>query len=296
MNILSKEEIIKLIKYNEKHGLVFEGTNDIMFKAIIQSPDLKDFVAFLISSVDGRNNKEILEKMTFVNIEEPVSMGKKREFHDIMIGLDNNRISLEMNNSDGMRITVRNISHYFVGALNTINFTFALNDEFFFEQIHFDNVDSTGDIINKYQMSNVKTGEKDKGDEYFTKYRINMVKIRDKYYNKNKLTRFEKAIVLLMLKEKKELRKLAKGDEMLMRVEKKIEYLSKSPEITGYLTDEQLMEYGHRLDIKDAKNEGIKQGLEQNKIDTAKKMLEEKLDISLIEKITGLSKEEIQKL
>ena len=85
-----------------------------------------------------------------------------------------------------------------------------------------------------------------------------------------------------------------------MRVEKKIEYLSKSPEITGYLTDEQLMEYGHRLDIKDAKNEGIKQGLEQgleqNKIDTAKKTFEEKLDISLIEKITGLSKEEIQKL
>lgn len=83
--MLSKKEIIKKIKYNEKYGLVFEETNDVMFKSIIQAPDLKDFAAFLISSVDGRNNKEILEKMTFVNIEEPVSMGKKREFHDIMI-------------------------------------------------------------------------------------------------------------------------------------------------------------------------------------------------------------------
>lgn len=87
---------------------------------------------------------------------------------------------------------------------------------------------------------------------------------------------------------------------MLMRVEKKIEYLSKSPEITGYLTDEQLMEYGHRLDIKDAKNEGIKQGLEQGleqeKIEIAKKMLKEKMEINLISNITGLTKEEIQKL
>ena len=41
---------------------------------------------------------------------------------------------------------------------------------------------------------------------------------------------------------------------------------------------------------------GITQGIEQNKIENAKKMLKEKLDIDLISKITGLSKEEIEKL
>ena len=43
-------------------------------------------------------------------------------------------------------------------------------------------------------------------------------------------------------------------------------------------------------------NSLYEKGIEQNKIETAKKMLEEKLDINLISKITGLSKEEIKKL
>ena len=42
--------------------------------------------------------------------------------------------------------------------------------------------------------------------------------------------------------------------------------------------------------------EGIQQGIEKQKIETAKKMLAEKIDIELIMKITELTKEEIEKL
>ena len=42
--------------------------------------------------------------------------------------------------------------------------------------------------------------------------------------------------------------------------------------------------------------QGIKQGIKQNNIDVAKKMLDKKLDITTIEEITGLTKEEIMKL
>ena len=43
-------------------------------------------------------------------------------------------------------------------------------------------------------------------------------------------------------------------------------------------------------------NEGIKKGIEQKNIDVAKKMLDKSLDITTIEEITGLTKEEIMKL
>ena len=42
--------------------------------------------------------------------------------------------------------------------------------------------------------------------------------------------------------------------------------------------------------------EGIEKGIEKQKIETAKKMLAEKIDIELIMKITELTKEEIEKL
>lgn len=41
---------------------------------------------------------------------------------------------------------------------------------------------------------------------------------------------------------------------------------------------------------------GMKEGVNKNKIEVAKKMLKEKLDVSLICKITGLNEQEIEKL
>ena len=40
----------------------------------------------------------------------------------------------------------------------------------------------------------------------------------------------------------------------------------------------------------------LEKGIEQGRIETAKKMLQEKLDIKLIIKVTGLTEEEIKKL
>ena len=45
-------------------------------------------------------------------------------------------------------------------------------------------------------------------------------------------------------------------------------------------------------DFKKAREEGKKEGIEQKAINIAKKMLDEKIDINLISKITGLKKEQ----
>ena len=46
----------------------------------------------------------------------------------------------------------------------------------------------------------------------------------------------------------------------------------------------------------DARYKGFSEGLKQKSIETAKLMKMEKLDMSLIKKITGLPEEEIEKL
>ena len=56
------------------------------------------------------------------------------------------------------------------------------------------------------------------------------------------------------------------------------------------------IEQGIEQGIKEGIKEGIKKGNEQAKIDMVKKMLEENVDIDIITKVSGLTKEEITEL
>ena len=56
------------------------------------------------------------------------------------------------------------------------------------------------------------------------------------------------------------------------------------------------IEQGIEKGIEQGIEQGIEKGIKQNNIDVAKKMLEEKLPLETISKITGLSTEEVLKL
>lgn len=64
-------------------------------------------------------------------------------------------------------------------------------------------------------------------------------------------------------------------------------------EAAGY--DKGLKE-GHKKGIEEGIKQGHEKGVEEGKKEIAKKMLEEKLDIELIEKVTDISKEELKKM
>ena len=59
---------------------------------------------------------------------------------------------------------------------------------------------------------------------------------------------------------------------------------------------EEGLKEGKEEGIREGRKEGIKEGIKENSIEIARKMKLEKMDMELIEKITGISKEEIEKL
>lgn len=169
--------------------------------------------------------------------------------------------------------------------------------DIFYEQINFDDFDNGDDLVSVYKRMNVKTGKIDLDEQNIIKYRINLALVYKKYYTYGKeLTRFEKALAILSFDKVEDLRKIAEGDEMLMRAEKKIEELTENPDLVRYIDDEKAMEFGHKQDIEIAYEEGHNSGKRSALIETAKKMIEEKIDISTISKICGLTKKEIEKL
>ena len=92
-------------------------------------------------------------------------------------------------------------------------------------------------------------------------YNINLLKFREKYYNNDELSEFERAITLLTLNKREDLEKISEEVEGLM----------------------------------EAKEED-KKNFEKEKEELAKRMLDMDLSNSDIIKTTGLSKKQIQEL
>ena len=104
----------------------------------------------------------------------------------------------------------------------------------------------------------------------------------------------------MIANNKEDLNKISKGDKVMEGVANKITSLSMDDYIKGYYIKEEQDEWMRNIDIADARKTGRKEGLEeginQAKIETAKKMKLRNIDISDIIDITGLTKEEIEKL
>jgi len=228
---MTNKSVLEKIKKLKKEGRVYAGTYDSTFKSIIQDEDIKDFTAYIISNCNGRNLET--DDMVFVNTEgTKKTIADKINVSDILIDFMKNRIGLEMNKTGDKIIRKRNLSHFYEGAGKVINVSYQVGKELFYEQINFDDFDNGDELVSVYKRMNVKTGRIDPDEQNIIKYRINLALVFKKYYTYNEeLTRFEKALAILSFDKIEDLRKIAKGDEMLMRVVKKIEELSENPDL-----------------------------------------------------------------
>ena len=85
-------------------------------------------------------------------------------------------------------------------------------------------------------------------------------------------------------------------NEKVTKAEEELEYLSgdEAERRIAYLRE--TAEIDRKFAMTAARDQGRTEGKIEEKIETAKKMLAEEMDINLIIKITGLTKDEIEKL
>ena len=135
-------------------------------------------------------------------------------------------------------------------------------------------------------------------------YHVNLKKINKMYYNKEKLTKLEKELAIMTLKDENELKEVSKGDKELEKVAKKIVTLSREEELQGiYIKEEQdewIRDRYKEEGLKLGKEEGLKQGKKEGALEKQKEivlnMLNKGIDKDLIAEITGLSIKDIEKL
>ena len=103
-------------------------------------------------------------------------------------------------------------------------------------------------------------------------------------------------MLVLNEEDNNNLSKLYKGEKVMEDYVKDAKRASISDDVVGLYDKELHEELLRNTELYNAEQKGIKQGIKENKLETAKALLKEKISIDIISRTTGLKKEEIEKL
>ncbi|WP_010247960.1 Rpn family recombination-promoting nuclease/putative transposase [Acetivibrio cellulolyticus] len=87
-----------------------------------------------------------------------------------------------------------------------------------------------------------------------------------------------------------------KAEPAIEKAQKVLEYLGTNEEIRRYYELREKAIHDEITRITGAKEEGIQQGIQQQRLEVARKMIKDGFDDTMIEKYTGISKDEIMNL
>ena len=253
--------------------------------------------------------KKVLESILEVTIEkielQPLhiptgNIHLKGKEVDLLVVTNQGKIEVEVNTYYNDYVRVRNFSY----ITNIYNNQVTVGDKYS-EDTNVIQINLNYGIPDTKYRRIYKVRDEE-GKEYiknFYIYEINMEKLKKIWYDKNELE-IEKNKYLLMLDmEIKDIKKLPK-DKVVKEYMEKIEKLNNDPMFINWITkekDEQMIKNTQLYNatqegINIGISQGINQGMKQEKNEIAKSMLQENMSLEIIQKITGLTKEEIENL
>ncbi len=308
----TKENVVERLRSENK---VVPFLFDPIFKSVLKDEKMKGVLSFLISEITGLDKNYVMENIDFKDTELKRNRYlEKGKIADLIVYIENNIINIEANQVLNSGLIDKNNSYHYKIASEIIKN--KLNPLVI--QINIDRKNKFDKLVTEFRLRD-ETG-KYVLDDKFINYHINIDNILKKEYNKDKLTRLEKILLLMITEDKNVLRQISKDDEEMNYMVDKLEEMALNDGIVGLYDKEKAMERVNAINKMEAINEGFAEGLEKGiekgikkgiekgiekgkkeglneaKKKMAKKMLDEGIDIELISKITELPKKEIEKL
>ena len=270
----------------------FKGTNDNMFKAIFTPKKnrelLKEFIKRSLKQVLNSD----LEDLVILSSEiAKTNVHIKGKTVDVLAETKNEVLNIELNNSYYPAWHNRNASYIFSKYSEEVKVSETYNKMKMFIQINL-----TKGLSKDYPSLEIYTLKGEKSNKKYIDNLIilefNIDKIKDEWYNGISEYNFVAALDL----EGEELDKICEGDKYMELFEKEVKRLNQNQKFTEFMSAKEEEEKLKKTLIEDAKNEGIQKGEMKKQIEIAKNMLENKMDVKLISKLTELSISEIEAL
>ncbi len=138
-------------------------------------------------------------------------------------------------------------------------------------------------------------------NDYLQIYDIDLSLAKKLWYNKEERDSLEYYLFAISSKDDFTKHKMYEGDNLMAEVVNKMDELKKEFNKDLFYDKEALLkkasyDIGKEKGIELGKEDGKKEGKEEEKLEMAKKMLKEKIDLTVISKITELSINEIKSL
>lgn len=280
-----------------KPGYVIKGTNDKVFKNLVNDVHNRRYLAKLISLSTGIDYDYLVSNMRlFSNNTQEGSVFEHFNKQDVIVTLHDMRIDIEMSINNKDYNIIKNQSTAFKLAGNTYKTGNKYNESHIFYQICIENYELYHNnlLITEVDLVDVSSGNYQIVNKFYKEFHINLNNLSDECYNN--LSESDKYFKLLTLDKEDDLKLLSKGDEIMESAADKIVDLSSDPGFISELEKQQVHEYAMNYALEKAEERGKQSGVDERNIEIAKKSLEQNIDIKTISLITGLTVEEIEKL
>ncbi|HCJ31451.1 MAG TPA: hypothetical protein DHV70_00920 [Firmicutes bacterium] len=215
---------------------------------------------------------------------------------DAVVYAGNKKIDIEINSQDKDYVKPRNTAY-----ICNMYQSHTLVGELYDEKTDIVLVNLTWGLGSKESKKTKYMIMSEDGKQYvknFIIYEINMDYFDKLWYSKNE-EEIKKNMYLIMLNlDKKELEAMPKDkrDKIVDKYITNVTIVNDNPEFQKYMSEEEDKRKIQNSLISEAKNEGISQGISEEKNNVAKNLLSMNMPIEDISKATGLSLEEIKNI
>lgn len=289
-------------KFKERYpGFKIPIVSDSMFHTMISNENRKQYVSYFFASLLNKDYDEIYNSIKFVKTELDKDIdneGSKRV--DFICKIDNEYVLLEMNNKPSRVILERNFMYaakiygnkVVKGAEYNYSKVISINiNNFYFKGLN--------KAIQKFVL------KEERSEEVYTDkiqiYNIYLPLIKKKYYNKEELSKTEEILLIFNENDKDLLNKLSEDDIIMREYIKDATDASRDGEWAALEYDKEVHDKMIQNSmLKEANEKGIetgkKLGIETEKLEIARNMLKDNMDINVISKYTELSLEKLKEL
>ena len=304
----------KIRDYMISNNFVYEATLDGVFKAIMGGCLL--YLGDIISKLTGLDKDFIIKNFKEQNVEHKIANAlERKKVSDFIFKLPGLIINLECNRGYWDGLIERNDDYFgkLKGELLSKGEEYSKKIKVI--QINFDIFNNFEECLGKENISKfyMKNNENIIETKTSEKIHIDMMKSYNKYLKGEELTKLDKELVILMLEDYLEIKKLAEGDEELMEgCALRLYELTDNIDNIGLYDPEKRrkeeealkIEYHSNIAREQGIEQGIKQGIEQGiktgasneKKTIAKNLINIGMPLKDIVKTTGLSKKQITML
>ena len=267
---------------------------DLMFKKVFANEEDLIPIRKLLKEVLGIVPKSV-KILNSELIGRPYK-DKKVEV-DLIVELDDGtKVNIEINTYENKSIINRNV--YYI--CRNISKDLSKSNEYDEINRHIQiNLDYS--VMHKSPIMKYRLYDKEAEEELTDMMEIIKIYIpyfKERCYNEDvdELDSQTKFLGLLGVESSEEAKKLCNGDEDMEEIYDKMKKYNDEMDVMGAYDWEFHQKELKRQEIKDATEAALKEGIEQEKISTAKNLLKKNIDINIISEVTGMTIEEINKL